>query len=123
MVPDSAICLPKIPYLCFPLGNIAERREIYGKTEKTIYGHMLTAIAGMEIAEGNSLTEQIRIDERRGKTLRLIASLERQMAVAKQPRRKRELFGQLRKLKSLLDPNDGHMDIPEADADDEIPDA
>lgn len=85
--------------------------------------NMVTAIAGMEIAEGNSLTEQIRIDERRGKTLRLIASLERKMAVTKQPRRKRELFEQLKKQKSLLDPDDGHMDIPEADADDEIPDA
>lgn len=62
--------------------------------------NMVTAIADMEIAEGNSLTEQIRIDEQHGKTLRQIASLEKQMAATKQPRRKRELFEQLKKLKA-----------------------
>lgn len=48
------------------------------------------------------LTEQIKVDEERAKLERQIAALERQMNATKQPRRKRELFVELQKLKSLL---------------------
>lgn len=50
----------------------------------------------------SNLTEQIKADEERDKLLRQIAALERQMNATKQPRRKRELFLELQKLKSLL---------------------
>lgn len=46
-----------------------------------------------------SLHDQIIADEQRAKIERQIATLERQMYAAKQPRRKRELFEQLQKLK------------------------
>lgn len=49
-----------------------------------------------------SLHDQIIADEQRAKIDRQIATLERQMYAAKQPRRKRELFEQLQILKSLL---------------------
>lgn len=45
------------------------------------------------------LTEQIKVDEERTKLERQIAALERQMNASKQPRRKRELFVELQKLK------------------------
>lgn len=48
------------------------------------------------------LTEQIKIDEERAKLERQIAALERQINATKQPRRKRELFVELQKLKSTL---------------------
>lgn len=48
------------------------------------------------------LTEQIKLDEERAKLERQIAALERQMNATKQPRRKRELFEQLQKLKNKL---------------------
>lgn len=45
------------------------------------------------------LTEQIKVDEEHAKLERQIAALERQMNATKQPRRKRELFEQLRIMK------------------------
>lgn len=48
------------------------------------------------------LTEQIKLDEERAKLERQIAALERQMNATKQPRRKRELFVELQKLKSKI---------------------
>lgn len=52
--------------------------------------------------EGISLQEQIKANEQRAKIERQIASLERQMNATKQPRRKRELFEQLQKIKKFL---------------------
>lgn len=49
--------------------------------------------------QGMSLQEQILANEERAKLERQIAILERQMNTTKQPRRKRELFEQLQKLK------------------------
>lgn len=49
-----------------------------------------------------SLHDQIIADEQRAKIERQIATLERQMYAAKQPRRKRELFEQIHKLKNYL---------------------
>lgn len=53
-------------------------------------------------AEGMSLQAQIIAAEERAKIERKIAALERQMNATKQPRRKRELFEQIRKLKSTI---------------------
>lgn len=50
-------------------------------------------------AEGMSLQEQIEASDRRAKIERQIATLERQMNATKQPRRKRELFLEIQKLK------------------------
>ncbi len=50
-----------------------------------------------------NLTEQIKVDEEHSKLMRQIESLERQMNASKQPRRKRELFIELQKLKGGLD--------------------
>lgn len=51
-------------------------------------------------AEGMSLQDQIVADEQRAKIERQIAALERQMNATKQPRRKRELFIEIQKLKN-----------------------
>ena len=50
----------------------------------------------------SALTEQIKVDEERAKLERQITALERQMNTTKQPRRKRELFVELQKLKGGL---------------------
>lgn len=50
----------------------------------------------------SNLTEQIKANEERDKLLRQIAALERQMNATKQPRRKRELFLELQKLKQNI---------------------
>lgn len=49
-------------------------------------------------AKGMSLQDQIVADEQRAKIERQIAALERQMNATKQPRRKRELFLELKKI-------------------------
>lgn len=54
-------------------------------------------------AQGMSLHDQIIADEQRAKIERQIAALERQMNATKQPRRKRELFEQIKKLKNDYD--------------------
>lgn len=53
-------------------------------------------------AKGMSLQEQIETADRRAKIERQISALEHQMNATKQPRRKRELFEQIRKLKSII---------------------
>lgn len=54
------------------------------------------------VAKGMSIRDEIRVVEERAKLERQIAALERQTNATKQPRRKRELFVELQKLKSRL---------------------
>lgn len=67
-----------------------------------IWQAIVSSIGQFAVEQENSLTEQIKVDEERDRLLRQIAALERQMNATKQPRRKRELFLELNKLKSLL---------------------
>lgn len=54
------------------------------------------------LTPNSSLPDVIRQNEERAKLERQIAALERQMNATKQPRRKRELFVELQKIKGLL---------------------
>ena len=63
---------------------------------------MVSSIGNFSVDQDKSLTEQIKIDEERDKLMRQIEALERQMKATKQPRRKRELFVELQKLKFKL---------------------
>lgn len=67
-----------------------------------VWQSLVSSIGKFSVEQENSLTEQIRVDEERDKLLRQIAALERQMNAAKQPRRKRELFLELQKLKTHI---------------------
>lgn len=67
-----------------------------------VWETIVSSIGQFSLAQENSLTEQIKVDEEREKLLRQIASLERQMNATKQPRRKRELFLELQKLKNKI---------------------
>ena len=64
-----------------------------------VWQSLVSSIGQFSVEQENSLTEQIKFDEERDKLLRQIAVLERQMNATKQPRRKRELFLELRNLK------------------------
>lgn len=68
----------------------------------TVWENIIKAIGEIQVQEGKTLTEQIQDDEQRAKTLKLIAELEKKMAKETQPRKKRQLFEQIRKLKSLI---------------------
>ena len=59
-------------------------------------------IKQVDVEEGRSLTEQIQADENKAKVEAQIKTLERRLATEKQPRKKREYFEMIRKLKEEL---------------------
>ena len=65
----------------------------------TIWENIVTHIGEIDIEEGNTLAEQIANNDQQAKVLAQIATLERKMANEKQPRRKREYFEKIKKLK------------------------
>ncbi|MCF2552313.1 hypothetical protein I6E24_15020 [Bacteroides caecigallinarum] len=56
----------------------------------------------IDVEEGRSLTEQIQADEKKAKVEAQIKTLERRLATDKQPRKKREYFEMIRKLKESI---------------------
>ena len=67
-----------------------------------VWSNLISSIGNFLVEQENSLTEQIKIDEEKQKLQQQIANLERQMNATKQPRRKRELFLEINKLKNIL---------------------
>ena len=67
-----------------------------------VWQNIVSSIGEVEVAHGNSLTEQIKEDEERSKILRQIENLERQMRSTSQTRHQREIYTEIKKLKSLL---------------------
>ncbi len=68
----------------------------------TVWENIVKSIGGIEVEQGNTLEKQIQANEQRAKVLAQIAVLERKMANEKQPRRKREYFEMIKKLKSNI---------------------
>lgn len=73
-----------------------------GLTLDAVWQNIVAFVGELEVAEGNSLTEQIRVDEERTRLMRQIESLERLMRSTSQPRRQRELYAEIKKLKHTL---------------------
>lgn len=73
-----------------------------GLTLDAVWQSLVTTIGGFEIEEGNSLKEQIVVNDAHDKLLKQIAALENKMRKEKQPRRKLELHEQIIKLKQKL---------------------
>ena len=65
-----------------------------------VWSNLISSIGNFVVEQENSLTEQIKIDEEKLKLQQQITNLERQMNATKQPRRKRELFIELQRLKT-----------------------
>lgn len=74
--------------------------NLIGLNLDTVWENIIKAIGEIQVKEGKTLTEQIQDDEQRAKTLKLIADLEKKMAKETQPRKKRELFEQIKHLKN-----------------------
>ena len=68
----------------------------------TVWENIVKSIGHIEVESGNTLAEQIANNDQRAKLLAQIVTLERKMANEKQPRRKREYFEQIKKLKSQI---------------------
>lgn len=75
---------------------------VSGLNLDAVWENIIKSIGQIEIEGGNTLAEQITADEQRNKLLSQIAILERKMAKEKQPRRKREYFEEIKKLKESL---------------------
>ena len=65
----------------------------------TVWENIIKAIGEIQVQEGKTLTEQIADDEQRAKLKKQIEELERKCRIEKQPRKKRELFEQIKGLK------------------------
>ncbi len=84
------------------INHKSEIINLQGLNLDIVWENMVKDIGQIDVAEGNTLTEQIATNDQRTKLLTQIATLERKMANEKQPRRKREYFEQIKKLKNQL---------------------
>ena len=76
--------------------------ELSGLDLDAVWQSVVSSIGQFSVEQDKSFAEQIRADEERAKIERQIATLVRQMKATKQPRRKRELFVELQKMKEKL---------------------
>ena len=74
---------------------------LQGLTLDTVWDNIVISIGDIQVEQGKSVAEQISADNQRAKILAQIAVLERKMAIEKQPRRKREYFEQIKKMKNI----------------------
>ena len=66
------------------------------------WDNLIASIGSIAITEGNSVAEQIVIDDARAKLMKQIEQLEGKARAEKQPRKKLELFERLKELKKNL---------------------
>lgn len=83
-----------------PLDNISVSLD--GLNLDTVWQNIVAFVGDLEVVDGNSLTDQICLDEERARLIRQIESLERLMRSTSQPRQQRELYSKIKKLKSNL---------------------
>ena len=76
--------------------------QVQGLNVDAVWENIVKNIGQITIQEGSTLTEQIAVNIQKDKLLAQIASLEKKMLNEKQPRRKREYFEQIKKLKNQL---------------------
>lgn len=67
----------------------------------------MVSISGISITNGNTLDEQIAIDERRQKLEKEIAKLEKQARAEKQPKKKFALVQRMKKLQEVMNSTEG----------------
>ena len=73
--------------------------SLTGLSLDTVWENIVKSIGHIEVEKGNTLTEQIKANEEQVRLLAQIKTLERKMANEKQPRRKREYFELIKKLR------------------------
>lgn len=79
-----------------------QRVEIKGLNLDTVWENIVIAVGGVNIEKGNSLDEQIEINEKKQKLEKEIVKLEKQARAEKQPKKKFELVQAEKKLKEKL---------------------
>ena len=77
-----------------------QRIELRGLNLDTAWENIVIAVSGVSLEQGNTLYEQIVIDEKRQKMEKEINKLEKQARTEKQPKKKFELVQKIRELKN-----------------------
>lgn len=75
---------------------------LQGLNLDVVWENIVKSIGQIEVESGNTLTEQIATNNQREKLLAQIKLLERRMVTEKQPRKKRDLFEHIKKLKNQI---------------------
>lgn len=83
-----------------PVDNVTVPLE--GLSLDAVWQNIVAFVGSFEVVAGNSLAEQIHVDDERARLIRQIESLERLMRSTSQPRRQRELYSEIKKLKGEL---------------------
>lgn len=76
--------------------------EIKGFDLDSVWENIIIQIGGLNIEQGNTIDEQIRIDEQRDKLQKEIDRLEKLARAEKQPKKKFEIVSEVNKLKKKL---------------------
>ena len=76
--------------------------ELKGLDLDSVWENIIIQIGGLTVEQGNSLDEQIAIDEQRNKLQKEIARLEKLARAEKQPKKKFELVSEVQKLTKQL---------------------
>ena len=79
-----------------------QKVELKGLNLDTVWENIVIAVGGVNIEKGNSLDEQIEINEKKQKLEKEIAKLEKQARAEKQPKKKFELVLKVRSLKQEM---------------------
>lgn len=79
-----------------------QKIELKGLNLDTVWENMVIAVGGVNIEKGNTLDEQIEINDKKQKLEKEIARLEKQARAEKQPKKKFELVQVEKKLKEKL---------------------
>lgn len=82
--------------------NTSSLLPLKGLNLDAVWQNIVASVGNMEITDGNSLSEQIRIDDERANLIRRIETLERQMHSTSQPRRQREIYSEIKNLNRYL---------------------
>lgn len=72
--------------------------SLTGLNLDTVWENLITQVGSIEIEQGNTLDEQIAADEKKAKLQKEIARLEKQARAEKQPKKKFEIFNEIKKL-------------------------
>ncbi|MEZ3425477.1 MAG: DUF4391 domain-containing protein [Lachnospiraceae bacterium] len=80
-----------------------QRIELHGLNLDKVWENLIVAVGGVEIEQGNTLDEQIKIDEKRQKLEKEIAKLEKQARAEKQPKKKFDMVQRLREYQKKLE--------------------
>ena len=67
-----------------------------------VWENIVATIGSITVQEGNTLTEQIAIDDERAKLIKQIELLEKKARTEKQPRKKLELYSKIQTIKKML---------------------